>query len=281
MSRQGDGISGKLAGAAHKKKEVCRIEKESSFSRACVDIIIPFHGQYEKVVGLIESVWKVTRSNPYQICLVDDASPNNDFISKFESERHRDGYYENQILPIRSAKRLGFGGALRLGFESTKQPWVCFLNSDCVVENSSWLIEMGRSLLRLKEHNVRMVSARSDNPGEGYDCRLKGLKNDDTEEDIVLNEKDPPLPFYCTMCHRQLFDRIGGFVKSYPYGMYEDEELAYRMRHHKFSQGISAKSWVHHAGGLTFEALLKSDKSAAAIIEENRNRCIEDMRKLK
>lgn len=252
---------------------------QTPFSRAPVDIIIPFHGQYKLVLELVESIWRGTRSNPYQICLVDDCSGNDEFISKFESHKHPEGFYENNVMPLRTEERLGFGGALRYGFERTNQTWVVFLNSDCVADDPLWMIEMGRALLELKSQNVRMVSARMDKPPEGSHPALEGTMGE-RGENIIMSAKDPALPFVCTMCHRELFNRVGGFVKEYPLGMYEDEEFAFRMKRHGFKQAIAGRSYITHLGGKTFEQELKINPEAPKILDENRLRCIQDLKEL-
>ena len=253
---------------AEKKIKKARPVEQSPFSRSPVTIIIPFHGQYDKVGRLLKSIWTGTRSNPYEICLVDDSSPNSDFIEKMIDQP--------QVVPFRTPERLGFGGALKFGFERTTQPWVCFLNSDCTIEDSGWLIEMGRSLMRLRGQGVQMVSARSNNPGSFVNSMLKAEKSDKRMiEDFIL--EDGHLPLYCALCHRDLFEHIGGFIKEYPYGWYEDEELAYRMSHYGFSQAICSKSWVRHEGAATIKALFKENPEAKEIMASNRDRCIADI----
>ncbi len=239
------------------------------FSRSPVSIIIPFHGEYERVGRLVSSIWNATRSNPYEICLVDDCSPNSDFIASMKDQP--------QVMNLRTPERIGFGGALKYGFDRTEQPWVCFLNSDCEIQDVNWLIAMGQSLLDLKEQGVRMVSSRTNNPGNLGDKRLKGKKGDFIN-DVIL--EDTYLPLYCSMCHRDLFNHIGGFIKPYPYGWYEDEELAYRMRHYGFKQAISGKSWVHHEGSVTVKTVLKNDLKAKEIMNSNRDKCIADISSL-
>ena len=82
------------------------------------------------------------------------------------------------------------------------------------------------------------------------------------------------------MCPRELFDHIGGFIKEYPLAWYEDEELAFRMKHFGYKQGICGRSWVQHDGGATINALWKEDPSTKEIMEKNRSRCLEDMKLL-
>ena len=216
---------------------------------------------------------------------MDDCSPNKSFAKELLAETHlaRDTgggrrRYKPQLIMHRTPEHLGFGGALAYGFEKCDEPWVVFMHSDCVVEDHNWLIEMGQSLLRLKKENVRMVSAKTNNPGDGVYPGLKASRGE-YGKDIVLEEG--ALPLYCSMCHRDLFNHIGGFIKPYPFGWYEDEELAYRMRKYGFKQAVCGRSWVRHEGAATIGQLWKDQPETQKIMaEENRERCIADMQRL-
>jgi len=249
-----------------KKARAVLVDGEA-FSRSRVDIIIPFHGKYEKVLRLVKSILFATKSNPYQICLVDDCSPNVKFLQEMASLP--------QVFTTRTPSQLGFGGALEYGFKQTKQPWVLFLHSDCLIEQANWMLNLGRCLLSHKDENVKMVCSRSNNPGVDF---IKVEKSEDVE-DYVLSEET--LPLYCVMCHRELFSHIGGFVKNYPYGWYEDEELSFRMRAHGFKQAVCGNSWVRHEGGATINDLMILNPKAAKIMESNREKCIADMKLVK
>lgn len=242
----------------------------SLFSRSKVDIIIPFHGQYEKVRKLVASIIVGVKSNPYQITLVDDCSPNKNF-----------GLDLNTLDPIvsviRNEKQLGFGGSINAGINHTKQPWILFLNSDCVVEQNNWMLEMGRSLINLKEKGVRVVTSRNNLSYDGCPDIIKGNKEDNVK-DYILEEGF--IPLFSFMCHRDLFKHIGGFIKEYPYGLYVDEEFAYRLNHYGYKQAICGKSWIYHEGGATFNYLINKFPNIKNDLNENRNRCINDLNKL-
>ena len=249
------------------------------FSRSRVDIIIPFHAQYERVSNLVRSIILSVKSNPYLITLVDDCSDNKNFGEEVKREfaKGTPEGFSPQLQYIRSEKQIGFGGALQLGFEATEQPWVLFMHSDCTVEDPNFMLDMGQSLLRWKEAGkpVKMVSAKSDNPG---DCEpLRAGRLDKDGEDFVL--KDAALPLYCAMCNRDLFRHIGGFLKAYPYAWYEDEELASRMKRHGLLQGASARAWVRHHGGATIKYIWETRPETREVMEGNRELCIADIRK--
>lgn len=249
------------------------------FSRSAVDIIVPFHSQYEKVSSLVRSVLLSVKSNPYQITLVDDCSGNVEFGKEINKEfiKSTPKGVKPQVRCLRSDSHLGFGGALKLGFDSTSSPWVMFMHSDCLVENPNFMINMGKSLLNWRREGVpvKMVSAMADNPGE---CREAKWTQGSEHKDVVLNET--AMPMFCCLCSRDLFSFIGGFVKQYPLAWYEEEELAHRMRAHGLLQGVCGSAWVKHHGGSTIKYLWASKPESREIMEANREKCLADMRSL-
>lgn len=248
------------------------------FFNSRVDIIIPFHGQYDLVGALVESILRSTLSNIYRIFLVDDCSPNSSFIDSLGKIP--------VVSTLRTPKQLGFGGAMRFGFEASQKlqesykaerrpehPYVVFMNSDCRVEDVNWLKSLGMALIEMKDAKVRMVAPRTNNPLNG-DPRQEG-KRDSHSSNIILD--DTHLSMYCFMCHRDLFRHVGGFIKEYPFGFYEDEEFAYRMKKHGYKQAIAGQSWVYHKGEATIRELWRKNQEARTIMEANRDLCITDM----
>lgn len=246
-----------------------------------VDIIVPFHGQYERVAKLIESIFQLTRSNYYTLTVVDDASPNDSFIKTIAKNGKR------AVKALRTKTQRGFAGALQVGFDRTQLPYVCCVNSDCVVKDINWLRSMGEALLRNRDSGVKMVSPKTNNPVGGCELQFgEKLQLHGAEEDIrrglveVLPEEEY-LSLYCFMCHRELFKRIG-FLKHYPYGYYEDEEFAKRMIHHGYRQGVVVNSWIYHEGEVTIKNLWRRNPQLQNVMKkENRVRALEDIKKLK
>ena len=257
------------------------VSETSSFTSQ-VDIIVPFHGQYDFVMQLMNSLFLLTRSNFYNLILVDDCSPNNEFILKIDDNARKNAErlrQQNILKTIRTEEQKGFAGACKIGYESGESPYVCFINSDCRIEDANWLRAMGETLLKLKPQGVRMVSAMMSNPVDG-DPAQKGERFVYSDEDIVIKD-DSFLNLSCFMCHRELFNKVGGFLKEYPIGGYEDEEFAYRLRHYGFKQAVSRKSYVHHEGSVTIREVMRRDPNKAnKVIESNRNLCIEDIKNL-
>jgi GT2 family glycosyltransferase len=258
------------------------IVSPSSFD-APVDIIIPYHGQYSKVTSLIESVYRCTRSNYITVTVMDDHSPNESFLSNM----HRNAVktagsrnVENNFRAIRGTVQRGFAGASKVAFDRTDSPYVCFLNSDCLIEDGNWLRKLGETLLTLKDEGVRMVTPITNEPVGGHESQ-KGERHETSDDYVVLEGKEDYLTMYCFLCHRELFARCGGFLKEYPYGYYEDVEFAHRMRKNGFKQAVCRSSWVRHEGRATISTLWKRDPKIRTIMEEeNHVRCKGDVNSL-
>jgi len=249
---------------------------ETTFDSA-VDIIIPYHGQYDRVTNLIESIFKFTKSNYYKLSVVDDASPNEDFIDRMAKNAQKANTEREIFKAYRCKEQKGFVGAIKSVFEKTDNPYVCFVNSDCLVEDINWLRTMGECLLARKHEGVRMVCPRTNNPVNGDPAQKSESYFGVNTEDVVL-KPGSYLSLYCFMCHRDLFSRCGGFLKEYPFGYYEDEEFAYRMNKYNFKQAICGKSWIRHEGEATVKYLWRKDPKIKVVMrEENRQRCLEDM----
>lgn len=241
-----------------------------------VDVIIPFHGQYEKVTSLLESIYRFTRSNYITITLVDDCSPNEEFLTTISKNIKR---RTESFKAVRGVKQRGFAGAAKLAFDRTENPYVCLLNSDCLIEDSNWLRALGETLLVLKGEGVRMVSPMTNNAVGGHDAQ-QGEKSNRDKEHIILGEEEH-LSMYCVLCHRELFSRCGGFLKEYPYGYYEDVEFAWRMRKNGFKQAVCRSSWVHHEGMATITGLWRKEEKIRKVMEEeNHQRCLDDIKNM-
>lgn len=254
---------------------------ELSPFNAQVDIVIPFHGQYKFVTELMQSIFRLTRSNYYQLILVDDNSPNLYFGHTVQQNAIKNAQKTRQpnvLKLIRSNEQKGFAGACKLGYEAGESPYVCFMNSDCRVEDSGWLRNMGETLLNLRSEGVRVVAPTTNNSVGGDPAQTK---TDDLQGDVIIGD-DSFLTLPCFLCHRQLFQNIGGFLKEYPVGGYEDEEFAYRLRHYGYKQAVCGSSYVHHEGRLTMNEVMRRDPNMAATLnEDNHKRCIEDMKSLR
>jgi GT2 family glycosyltransferase len=241
-------------------------DKISSFKFSDVDIIIPFHAQYTKLRKLVESILLYTTSNKYLITVVDDGSPNQQFLDSFCKTFPVHG--------VRMNTQRGFAAAINYGYEKTVNDWVCVLHSDCEIRQKNWLQFLGESMLALKKNNVKLVHSRTNNPMMDNPYLTKSSMEEKIKDVVV--EKDEPLPLISALMHRGLFQKIGG-LKPYPIAGYEDVELFYRMKKYGYKQAVCGKSWVHHWGGTTINAL---SEELRTVMDDNYKSCVKDIQLL-
>lgn len=235
-----------------------------------VDIIIPFHGNYHILSECIKSIIANTFGALYTLTIVDDCSINKNFIIELEKNKLK----KIPIQYIRHNEQKGFGASLKSGFDKTHNDWVVFLHSDCRIEQPGWLTNLLVAMDENKKDGIKLVSSKTNNGGTGsFDSAILG-ENIKTKNVVTNN----PLPIICSLVNRKLFDIIGGFIKPYKFGWYEDEELFWRMKILGLKQMVCGESYVYHHGGLNMQELLKSPKTKK-IIENNKNLYISDIRK--
>lgn len=249
------------------------------FSRAPVDIIIPFYGQYEHLTSLIESIYSKT-AYPYDITVVDDCSPNSNYGERLAEVPTEFGH----IKVIRNEKQIGFGASINKGIEATDNTWVLIMHSDVMIRHTGWLNALGKTLVGLRDAKVKMVSAMmNDASGHKFLERPENVARDVIVGDSPVRghiiKDNAYLPLVCSMFHRELVNKVGPF-KEYKYGWYEDLEFAYRMQNEGYMQGQSGKCWVYHKGGATINKMCMSE-SVRAVLEKNKDLCIADIKSLK
>ena len=160
------------------------------------------------------------------------------------------------------------------------------MHSDCVVEDAAWLRRLLDSYANMRDRGVKIVSARTNYSGGG-DPRLETSRTK-LGDDIILNvskvqqilEEDLYCPLFCAIMHRDLFKHLGGFLRNYPLAFYEDVELAVRMFSKNFKQGISGRSYIHHDGHSTIDAVCQGNIEAKTIIELNFDRLTKDIKNM-
>ena len=221
------------------------------FYMAPVEFIIPFHGEQNKVTQLIESIYSTIKTNRYLITLVDDCSPNKDYIKMIQKSK-LDG------IRCLSQEHKGFGAAINLAINNPSAndiPYVCILHSDVLMHFGNWLINLGDSLLTLKSQKVGMISPLTNNPV--IDLPILKAEKSEKKEDTILSEGF--LPMYCVLAHRQLFSKVGPLLEC-PYAGTEAEEYSNRMNSLGIKQAVCGNSWIQHHGQATLSKFKKKTK---------------------
>lgn len=230
-----------------------KIERQL-FHMAPVEIIIPFHGEQSHVSKLMDSIFQTVLTNKYLITLVDDGSENESFIKDIDNAKIPG------VRCFKQEKQKGFGASINVAlakpWTASQIPWVAIMHSDVFAEDNNWLINLGKTLIKLKSGGVKMVSSMTNNSTTDFDFLL-GKKNE-IKQDFILNKGF--LPMYSVLAHRELFKRVGPF-REFPYAGVEVEDYAKRMNQQGYKQAVCGSSWVNHVGSVTLNNFSKDDKA--------------------
>src|SRR4051812_8868613 len=108
------------------------------FHMAAVEIIIPFHGQHQRVAKLMEQIFTTVTNNRYQITLVDDGSPlpseGPTFLQTIEKAKLPG------VVCMRLDGHKGFGAAVNHVLRNPKHawiPWVLIMHSDVELHDAN------------------------------------------------------------------------------------------------------------------------------------------------
>lgn len=213
-----------------------------------VSVIVPVHGKWPYTRQCLRFLGGHVVSVPFEVIVVDDASPDDSAEKLAACEG---------VRLVRAERNLGFIGACNLGAEHARGEYLFFLNNDAEV-TESWL-DILMDTIRGDER-IGLVGAKLVYPdGRLQECG--GIVWSDgngwnygrnTEpggaEFNVVRDVD-----YCSgaaiLVRTNVFRQAGGFDTRYAPAYYEDTDLAFAVRTAGYRTVVQPKAVVvHHEG---------------------------------
>ena len=207
-----------------------------------VSVVIPLYGGPEDIRLCLTSLEKC-QDLLSEVIVVDDVSPDDapDVVQQFEFAT----LVSNEV-------NLGFAATSNRGFELSTGEVVVFLNSDTIVPRCG-LIRLIESLMA--NGTIGMAGPFTNESGHfqkilptytsvgtldlfATDFSQTGAPDVDT--DMLVG--------FCLAAKRRALDEVGVFDTRFGRGMFEDNDLSYRMRRAGYRLVISGQAYVHHAG---------------------------------
>jgi glycosyltransferase involved in cell wall biosynthesis len=262
-----------------------------------VSVVIPLYGGPHDIRLCLESLSRCS-DLMHEVIVVDDLSP--DDAASVAAEFTDDP--ASKIRLLRNEHNEGFGATCNTGYLASTGEVVVFLNSDTVVPRSG-LIRLIESLMI--SGSVGATGPYTNNAGyhQPIPVTYTGLDTMDlfAEDFAQRNAEDVEVPIlvgFCLAVRRSVIEEVGEdlvtsgvpsitnghrskqkntksnekpvkvpFDVRFGRGLFEDNDLVYRIQKAGYKIRIAARSFVHHAGS---QSLGRMDVHPHALLEENK-----------
>lgn len=218
----------------------------------------------------LESIIENTSYPNYEIIIVDNGSEKNTkkFLLQFKTR------FAN-IKLILNNKNLGFSKANNQGFTISEGEFVIFLNNDTIV-TPGWINGLLYHLL--KNPSAGMVGPVTNSIGNEAKIDVPYTELGEINKFAAQRTNDyfgkaftiRVLALYCAMISRALYERVGGLDERYGIGMFEDDDLALKIKAEGYKLLCAEDVFVHHFHRATFDTL--GQEKFQAIFDENKQK---------
>lgn len=237
-----------------------------------IDILLPIYNSFEETKGCIESIYKWTNMDLFNLYLLDDKSPDENIkeLTLYYSEK-----YPN-VISIRNEENLGFPANVNNGITKSKND-IIILNSDTLV-TANWVEYLSKTAK--SEESIAAV-----NPISNYGL-ISGIPTPNNEindlfsfeeiyEAFTKNKEpgyveSPLLTGFCMYIKRSAIEKVGILdAETFKRGYGEETDWCMRARKMGLKLVVSKEAYVHHIGGSSFgEEKEKLRKRAKQIVIE-------------
>lgn len=215
-----------------------------------VSIIIPVYGKIEYTLACLHSIRHAPPGVPFEVIVVDDASPDNTATVLAAAAGLR---------LLRNEQNLGFVGSCNAGAAAARGSVLIFLNNDTQV-TSGWADALLRAFERFPDTGIAgsqlvypdgrlqeagawvFADASAWNIGRFENRRSPAFRYTRTVDYVSGASLAIPV---------ELFRRVGGFDHRFAPGYYEDTDLAFTVRDAGLQVRYVPDSVVIHAEGIS------------------------------
>ncbi len=231
-----------------------------------VSVIIPLYGGPEDIKACLNSL-DSCKDLIHEVIVVDDASPDS---APEVAEKHEG------VTVLRNETNSGFAATCNKGVQYSSGDVILLLNSDTLVPRPGFtrLIE---SLMA--EGSIAAAGPFSNRVGHfqlteiTYTVRAGAdLFADDYARREVDDSDTDMLVGFCLAIKRKAWDEVGPLDEAFKTGMFEDNDLCYRLRRAGYRLVLAKRSFIHHEGNVSLE---RSPEDKFALFARNERLYVE------
>ncbi|GLQ48007.1 glycosyl transferase family protein [Dyella lipolytica] len=215
-----------------------------------ISVIIPAYGKLAWTLACLRSIGRHGASLPFEVIVVDDASPDNSASTLSQVDGLR---------LLRNESNVGYIGSCNAGAAAARAPYLLFLNNDTQV-TPRWLDALLEAYL--EEPNCGIVGSQLIYPdGRLQEAGALVYSNAEAWNAGRFEKRDDPRYLYrrdvdyvsgaALLIEKSLFISIGGFDTRYTPAYCEDMDLAFAARASGRRVIYEPTSIVVHCEGIT------------------------------
>ena len=218
----------------------------------------------------VESIFRNTFWPNFELIIVDNASTDGtrQYLQEL-SQQH------NNIKFILNERNEGFARANNQGIQAAVGEYVVLLNNDTIVTRG-WLGRLIRHLER--DPGIGMVGPVTNSVGNEAKIDVSYASTEEMEKFAECRALEyegqcfeiKMLALFCVVMRRKLFDEIGLLDERFGIGMFEDDDLALRVKQARYKIICAEDVFVHHFHGATFKQ--SGEQEYLRLFETNRKK---------
>ena len=227
-------------------------------------IIILTYNNLSLTKDCIESIFKYTEKDSYEIIVVDNASTD-DTVAYLKEQK--------DIKTIFNSENVGFPKGCNMGIQlASKDNDILLLNNDTIV-TTNWLKNL--KICLESDEKIGVVGAISNNNDNLQGCDFTYDNFEDMQILAAKNNISDPKKWerkvcligYCMLIKRSILDQLGGLDEKYSPGYIEDNDLSLRIINLGYDLMLCHDAFIHHYLGTAFR---KDQEKFNQLILKNR-----------